>query len=318
MEKIYFKSDPKRGGDLGNYWHYLLGYFLPVINYINTHKSEIQAKHLIFDSCNPLSDEILKEYLQSTDFTHSFEKLGPKSIDVPRKDWKSLKGKVNRKLLQLELLLRGSHASIFTYHQFRKCGKQLSVPRWDKYLDQYGKFLPETQELISKMVEELKTWADSTNSTHRSKILVLKRADPPAITQTEAGQEARWLPGYGTERRSLREPEKLVSQLLALGFDASLFTPGDHNLKSQIQAFSAANVVIAIRGAELINMLWMSPGSMIIMQESADFSNEAIQVKLAKAFHLQLHILPHRGEISPEADYSLVKKHISKTNKWNS
>ena len=70
-------------------------------------ENEIQAKHLIFDSYNPLSDAILKEYLQSTDFTNSFEKLGPKGINILRKDWKSLKGKINRKLLQIELFLRG-------------------------------------------------------------------------------------------------------------------------------------------------------------------------------------------------------------------
>ncbi|MDN3205573.1 glycosyltransferase 61 family protein [Algoriphagus sediminis] len=304
MKKLYFIADTKRGGDLGNYWHYMLGYFLPIVTYLRKNKEIISSKELVFDSCNPLTDAILMEYLDELKVRYSFEKLTEKGIEVPRADWKSVRGKIRRQLLKLELALRGEHASIFTYHKFRVKADKILIPRWDRYLDEYGSFSSPVKKDLKGTILHLKLWAKSDQS--REEIIVIERSRPPSILKSTEGKEARWLPNYGTERRQLKNGEEINDFLKSQGYNARRFFPGDESLKLQIDVFSKAKVLIGIRGAELLNMIWMLPEAKVIMQESADFKNEAIQIKLANAFDLELKIIPHDGQISP----SLNPEHI--------
>lgn len=314
MEKIFFKADPKRGGDLGNYWHYMLGFFFPAVSYLRLNTSQISGKKLVFDSCNPITDSILEQYLQTTSHSFSFEKMSHKTHDITKRNWKSIAAKIKRKLLKAELILRGDQASIFTYHSFRVSGNQVILPRWDKYLDQYGRFHPETNRILTSTISHLKNWAKNTDRFPENAILIIKRSDPPAVIQTSQGKEARWFPGYGTERRQLNGIKELERFLKTMGKKCYTFVPGDESLESQIEAFGKTNIIIGIRGAELINMVWMKKEGAVIMQESADFITEPIQIKLAEALGLQLCILPHQGVTSPSIELKLLEKELLNLN----
>ncbi len=309
MEKLYFIADTKRGGDLGNYWHYMLGYFLPVVTFLRKNQDFISSKDLIFDSCNPLTDAILSEYLEEQEIPFSFEKMTNKGMDVPRADWKSISGKIKRQFLKLELSARGENASIFTYHDFRIRGNEILIPRWDRYLDQYENLIETIKLDLEKTISHLKNWGVSTSNSHD--IVVIERSKPPEILDSEEGKEARWFPGYGTERRQLGNGEEIHRFLVEKGFKVNRYYPGDESLKSQISVFSNAKLIIGIRGAELLNMIWMAPKSKVIIQESADFKNEPIQIKLAKALGMELIIIPHGGEVSPSINPKEVISHIT-------
>jgi len=279
-----------------------------MLTYLRKNQEIITSKEMVFDSCNPLTDALLKEYLNDLRISYSFEKISKKGMDVPRANWKSVRGKIQRQLLRLELVVRGEQASFFTYHEFRVRGDKILIPRWDRYLEQYGAFSHSVEKDLKKTISNLKLWAKSDQS--REEIIVMERSKPPALLSSEKGKEARWFPGYGSERRQLKNGEEINVFLRSQGFNTRRFFPGDESLKSQIEVFSKAKVLIGIRGAELLNMVWMEPESKVIMQESADFKNEAIQIKLAKSFNLELIIISHDGQVSPSLNPEDVLTYI--------
>jgi capsular polysaccharide biosynthesis protein len=46
---------------------------------------------------------------------------------------------------------------------------------------------------------------------------------------------------------------------------ATIYEPGRYTLVEQIRTFYNADGVVAIRGADLANLLWLKPGSLVFM-----------------------------------------------------
>lgn len=142
----------------------------------------------------------------------------------------------------------------------RLCVRRLRHPDW----------MPRPFEIqsIRKSIESLKdvlipkALETGIDRGFSGKFLVLKRSEPPAFYRE--GGEAR-TKSYGTTRRALAGVDEAVAELKRLGLPVAVFEPGKESLATQIRAFHEASGIVAIRGAELANMIWMNPGARAVM-----------------------------------------------------
>lgn len=315
MTAIHLKADPARGGDLGNYWHYLFGFFIP-FSYLLWKRPELfEGKKLILDSCNPLTDALAKEYLNHLGVEHEFEELTEKTIGMTRKEWKSIRRKIWRRLSYAERKFRGDNASWFTYHHFKFKKNLIIIPRWDKYLEEFGNFPPSFKKELNSYRKFIifKVLGLKPIPLENKSWLIIKRAAPPEIISSEAGKKARWFPGYGSERRELRGIEEGVKELESVGYLVKARSTGDLGLLQQITEFYSSKVLVGVRGAEFANMIWMDPESKVYLWMSSSFQNEPIQRKLASACQIRYHEIPHEGQVSPVMDVAKLLEINSST-----
>lgn len=305
---LVLKSDPHRGGDLGNYWHYMFGFFIPASYWFWKNPSLWQGKRIVIDSCNPLTDALMKEYLDHLNIDFEFEEMTEKTIEMTRRDWKSFRKKIWRKFSALERWIRGDQSSWFAYHQLRLKGKTLTLPRWDKFLEQYGDlpaFFKNDLAAYRSFIISLAYEYPNPSSTQFD-WLIIKRSAPPTVLEEENGKKARWFSGYGSERRDLRGIDQGVEQLAKSGHTAISLVTGELGLFRQISAFACCKTLVGVRGAEFANMIWMDKDADVYLYMSASFQNEPIQRKLASALGLRFHEIPHEGSISPQLDIQKI------------
>ncbi len=305
---ILFKADPIRGGDLGNYWHYLFGFLIPASYWLWKNPVLWKGKSIKVDACNPLTDNLMKEYLDHLQIPYVFEELTEKTIQMTRKDWKSYRGKIWRKLSAWERLVRGEQSKWFTYHHLRLRKNILSLPRWDRYLEQYGDFPLFFRNDLDSYRNFFRNQITFPNDQLQNKTdwLIIKRSPPPKALDQEKGKNARWFEGYGTERRELKGIDEAVDQLLNLGYTVKTSATGELGLFQQVKIFADSKYIIGVRGAEFANIFWMDKGSEVYLFMSASFQNDSIQRKLAAACSLSYLELPHEGAISPSLDVSKI------------
>ncbi|MEB2786436.1 glycosyltransferase 61 family protein [Algoriphagus persicinus] len=317
MELIEFKANPDKEGDLGNYWHYTFGYFIPVTTYLLQQKNEIKHKSLVFDSCNLLMDKHLRDFLTFHKFSFSFKDFGDKSIKPALHAYKSNRKKIWRKFMRWEYKIRGENASYFIVHSFKKKGNSVIVPRWDEYLRLYFDFPPNLKlnfaEYKEKMIGFAQVNACCDPHLGKDKLLILSRAPKPQFISSDALNKNRWFSGYGNERRTLNQVEEGIEQLSTEGYDCLSYEPGSHNLACQINHFSKCSGIIGVRGAEFANMVWMKENAIVILFRSADFNNTPLQRELISPINLVFHEIAHNGQNSPTFDTKevliILKKH---------
>ena len=99
-----------------------------------------------------------------------------------------------------------------------------------------------------------------TRSFPSNVILDRVRSNPKYDLQKNIGSKY----DYGFARRALNGIPEAVEVLSKSGEDFFIYNPGADSYLDQIWSYSAARNVIAIRGAELANVLWMNPGSKVI------------------------------------------------------
>jgi capsular polysaccharide biosynthesis protein len=84
------------------------------------------------------------------------------------------------------------------------------------------------------------------------------------IAGEEAGSNRRLFVGRRDARtRQLLNDDETFAQLEPLGFER--FSPGHEPFTEQVRAFAGAELVVAVGGAALTNMVFMPPGGTIVM-----------------------------------------------------
>lgn len=306
MEVISFKADPEKEGDLGNYWHYTLGYFIPVTNYLLTNRKKFQKKKLIFDSCNILLDRHLEDFLIFYDFSYFFKDFGDKSKKIAFKAFKSIPKKFWREFMRWEYKLRGQEASFFIFHSYKKVGRSIIVPRWDEYLRLYfdlpPNFKSDLKEYKIKMTQFAQNNSCCDPNSAKDKLLMLSRAPKPQSIPSETLEKNRWFAGYGNERRELQHARDGLNELNEEGFSCIEYQSGTHNLACQINHFSNCRGIIGVRGAEFANMIWMKEKAIVILFQSAYFNNTPLQRQIISPLNLTYFEIPHQGLVSPKFD----------------
>ena len=92
--------------------------------------------------------------------------------------------------------------------------------------------------------------------------LLLKRSEEPSFYRPDGPAEK---PNYGLTRRSIANLDALAAELESRGMPVRIYEPGQDDLATQVRTYHAAAGVIGIRGAELANIVWMRPGSGVVM-----------------------------------------------------
>ena len=159
------------------------------------------------------------------------------------------------KLMNLDLVL-----------EERSAGFVCVVPsRWDNWLFRLdGSRPPEslveafhraTDRVRTAVLHNVATVAPVGTDAGRY-ILVLKRS--PTHAYYRVGGPASF-PGYGSERRHLRNADEIAEFIVRAGFPAKLVDMGAVSLAEQVALFRDARAVIGARGAEFSHMFWMKP-----------------------------------------------------------
>lgn len=309
-KEYYIIADPTRGGDLGNYWHYMLGFFLPFSFWLLGKKHTLKNKILVIDACNPLLDEHLSNYLIHLGIKHKFQTLTKKDLQYKLSVKRSKSRKILNRFLGYERKILKEKSFLFIYHNFKTKKNQLILPRWDEYLEQYSDLPPVFINKINLLKTQILEFSEKEIPAKGKPLLILRRSDRPCIINSEEGKMARWFEGYGSERRQLLGIEETTYELNQKGILTEIYEPGSHSLKEQIHKFSNCRGIIAVRGAELINMFWLPKNSIIIMYESAGFKINAIQPKLAKCLNIKLITINHEGENSPRLSLEKVFNYL--------
>lgn len=311
---LFVNADPSRGGDLGNYWHYILGFFLPFAVWMLDNKRLINGKNLVIDSCNPIMDQHLSLYLNHFKINHEFRSFTAKDLQSKIIIKKSRKRLFFNKLLGFEKKILKNKAFLFTYYDFKYKKKCLILPRWDEYLEQYKDFPPLLKKKYELLKNDMFDFVGDYRLENVKPYLILKRSEWPKGIEQDKIRLARWFDGYGAGRRQLLGVEETEKEMNSMGFYTQIYEPGLFSLKEQICKFSNSRGIIGVRGAEFVNMLWMPKGSLAIMFESVEFKISPIQFQLAKCLNINLIILDHEGKSSPLLTFDKISKYLYNSN----
>ena len=129
---------------------------------------------------------------------------------------------------------------------------------------------------------------------------------------TQKGAPPRIL-GYGVGRRSLEGVGAAASVLRGRGYRVRVFEPGAHTLREQIRAFHASKGVIGIVGAELANILWMTPGSKVIVVKPLTMDWPMLSPILARILDLEyVSMSPEPDGMHPRLDPTAVEPYLTR------
>lgn len=145
-------------------------------------------------------------------------------------------------------------------------GFSRAIPsRWDKWL-----LRPDGSRPSHALVEAFRRATDSVRATVLKKvvlvapsaveaedyIVVLKRSQ--THTYYRVGGPASY-PGYGNERRHLKNAEHVAQAIERVGFPVKLVDVGALSFAEQVALFRDARAVVGARGAEFAHLFWMNP-----------------------------------------------------------
>lgn len=234
---IFLQFDSSRPyGSAEHYHHFLLGYLLPCVHVIGQMELEVAGRertgirwHL--RSCGPVMDRVLAEALSALGIAYR--------IESPAR------------------VIEGHGAEILT------------VPRFDRWCAgiRWGATRRRSDAAWSQMMAAADRCAAHLQCRERSTIpdgsyLLIRRSEQPEYYRRGGPAE---IAEYGTGRRSLLGTGEAEEFLQRRGIHAVVFEPGLHTLAAQIDTFRRCRGVIAIRGAELANIVWMRPGCEVFM-----------------------------------------------------
>jgi hypothetical protein len=232
---MLFDPVPKFGSP-EHYFHFLLGYLLLGLHAAT---AERQVDGIVFRSCGPTMDPRIREACA---------------------------------LLGLQCVIEPPLSGLG-----HECG--VRAPRWDRWLrrgrpdgiehaDLTGARLepvgddsvPDSMRAIRDRL--LNAAAPHAEPSGTGPWLLLRRSPEPDFYRRGGPAEN---PGYGSGRRAIGNLDELAGELTGVGLAVRIYEPGAADLADQIRTFHNARGVIAIRGAELANLIWMAPGSRVVM-----------------------------------------------------
>jgi hypothetical protein len=267
MRNLYLTCDETIPcGSVEHYYHFLWGYLLPTCHYLITRAEPAltatppwrrwlarlgrQLRHhtgldrrYVFRSCGPLMDPLIAETLSA---------LGRRFSIIDKHLHSGYDGADK---------VFPARWDVWLHHVWFKLGDAANYP--GTLLTQPEHFLQVRQHLLDVFLTD-KSRRDTR--TADAPYLILKRSAQHAFY--ERGGKAE-IATYGTGRRTLHGLEAAQACLADHGIPCRIFEAGQHSLREQINAFHHCRGIIAMRGAEVANMIWMQPRSQVILHNPA-------------------------------------------------
>jgi hypothetical protein len=283
-------------GSRQHFYHFLLGYLLPALHLVRTHGRD---RHYVLDSCGPVMDVLIDDAmallgveLWSVDSTVAAERVTARLV-VPRWDIRLLRDQ-----------LVGTEDRV--HHRIRAMREDLrahpDVAAELERSDTIPRLLADITDLRSSLLETVGLTARPAMVTGERRYLVLQRSEQPAFYARGGPAE---IPGYGTFRRTLHGTDEGVAWLSQHGYAVSSFEPGARSLGEQIRAFGSSAGAIGIAGAEFANVVWMSPGSRVVVLRPTVMDHPFVTEVLARLLRIDYVEIPVEGT-TPRFDPTAV------------
>ena len=271
MKRIKLKFSQKKNGSKEHFWHFLLGYLLPSIHYNckNIPKWVKEGENdilLVFEDCGPIMNPLIKELAtlfnirheiintQIDNQAHPFDEI----VNISRWDIRlgcsldfSIYFAINNNYC--------SNISMRMIHLIK--GLKWSIKNHILHfpLDLFGiKLKKEILFTRNLILNKLNSVEKPSNSAY----LLLERSDEHSYYADNGKAERK---GYGKSRRALLNLEEECNDLTKKGIPVNIYEPGSYSLLHQIKTFNNSKGVIGIKGAELANLIWLNPGSKVVV-----------------------------------------------------
>jgi hypothetical protein len=224
-------------GSVEHFYHFLLGFFVPLIFHLFRKWEHAQFRRLIIRSCGPL-DLLIRE-------------LGDNRIEIIDKD-------EHRQIVRSTASNSATCTDILMpvklrFVTIRGCDCPAA---YDK-----RKFARAREALLS--IDSIRSEMHSLNDHSpcgNARILLIQRGPSLDFYHSERSERRR----SGQERRSIANHEEL-HQWLRLDHDGCLnVMPEKLTFARQFALFSWADIIIAQHGAALANILWARPSATVI------------------------------------------------------
>lgn len=214
-----------RYGSFEHFYHFLIGFFTPLIDFLYVHGGAVEWDEILIRSCGPM-DRIIEELRSPVLRTY---------------DKHEHQGLANQFPDDRKLTLHGlDFPDDYDPAVFRRVSGAVNA------------------QLADHIREESDRIGDLPGTSPR--VLLIERTPAPPFYNTEASE----MKTAGAERRSIANHREL-ERWLAREFDNCLnVSLEDASLARQIALFSRADVIVAQHGAALGNLIWARPGTLVV------------------------------------------------------
>ena len=255
-----------RSGSVEHYYHFLLGYLVPIIEWYDFIGSRTDLK-LLARSCSIMDSLTLELNIPGLKLVPK-ESLSTASNLLP----------VSKNGEDWVIRLQGFD------HPAHYCGRRMS------------KAAGTIHRMLAREVEKCRS--EIFQNDDASPVVMIERSRPdPFYVSREAE-----IPTSGAQRRSILNYEDLVRALVSAGANVLSVSLEGKSLAWQIALFQGARCIIAQHGAALANLLFCSPGSSVIeilpKDLDARFHDKECFVKLCRELGIPHRILLQEGSHS--------------------
>ncbi|MEG6509077.1 glycosyltransferase family 61 protein [Methyloligella sp. 2.7D] len=262
----YWLNIRNNGGSVEHYYHFLLGYLLPLCGYAEEEKTE--APILLARACGPLSRLVCEVGIPGLvlcePYSHSLlsseaEKLRLENVDILGLDCSEARREYDADRL-------ASVAALAKRYIQQRLG--------DK---------------IDRFCEEL-----DSNWTPSPRLLLIKREAPDPFYQSDLAETK----GAGTDRRSIANMAELIAALSGRFPQTKVVSLQGRGLAEQIALFKMADIVVAQHGAALANIVWMRPETQVF-EFLPDPAQHIFFQNLSPIFGIEHHVLAQEDRKGP-------------------
>ena len=163
----------------------------------------------------------------------------------------------------------------------------------------------EVKKDILQKTNSIKT--DPNLDAYAGCYLILARSPAPDFYAKQGAAET---PGYGTSRRSLLGIEEAEQRLKEKNIPVRIFEPGKYSLTEQIKVFQTCKGIIAIKGAEFANLIWMKPKTQVILIKPTAMTTPPVQKELACILNLNYLEIEDQQGFFPVLDPQIIESYL--------
>jgi len=249
------------------------------LNYLYENSPKLTPEYIndilkLYDHrAGPIINEILIEILNSIDV--EYHVTSEKEFEVDSSTWIVPRWDI---YLYWDLILSGKEKEYPIIQPFLKADHIISVIKHSSKSEFKSKMDHVRQFLLDKMDIP----AIAQNKAEAC-FLILKRSPEPAFYKQNGNAE---LKGYGISRRSLVDIDETLAHLHEQQIHVEAYEPGKNTFMHQVRTFKSCAGVIAIRGAELANIIWLEPNSKVIVISPTFLNHPSVPKELARILGL--------------------------------
>lgn len=241
-------------GSPEHYYHFFWGYLLPGLSLIRA--SGLKGRFLLQD-CGPVMNPLWQEMAELLELEISILPKGrtPRARfcwNVPR--WDTFL------VLTAEAGARRSHHDLARLVQQRMQGSDpmirqtLTAPGGSDHVGARMRALRD--DLLPLLLAGAARQAPGRPD--HAPYLLLQRSEEPTYYKADGAARIKH---YGAARRSITDLDAALEALRARGYRVAAFDCGAYSLAEQARAFASCRGLAMIRGAEVANFIWLSPGT---------------------------------------------------------